>query len=146
MATVQPSIDSNTMNPSISTLHTEFTAVRTSYEAAFRSIWLSVTRNITFCRKYAEFKATKRFPTNLQFKRQEFNYSPSWDQSQLHELIQLESRIILQAQCQLIQLRINAYYDIIKSESALLIERKLLEICRSFKRSISSADSDFIIS
>ena len=86
-------------------------------------MWLSLTRNITFFRKYLEFKASKRFPTNLQIKRQEFNYSPSWDRSQLNDLIQRESLIILKAQSQLIQLRINAYYDIIQHETLLLKER-----------------------
>ena len=123
MTSVQPTPDSDILNPSISTLYTEFTALRTTYDAAFRTLWLSLTRNITFFRKYLEFKATKRFPTNLQIKRQDFNYSPSWDRLQLNDLIQQESRIILQAQSQLIQLRINAYYNIILHETLQLKER-----------------------
>ena len=123
------------MNPSTSTLYTEYTTLRTAYDATFRSLWLSLTRNITFFRKYLEFKASKRFPTHLQIKRQEFNYSPSWDRLQISDLIQHESLIILQAQSQLIQLRINAYYDIIQHETLLLKERLQLSfITNNFTR------------
>ena len=123
MTTVPPTTVSNSLNPSTATLYTEFETLRTAYDTTFRSMWLSLTRNITFFRKYLEFKASKRFPTNLQIKRQEFNYSPSWDRSQLNDLIQRESLIILKAQSQLIQLRINAYYDIIQHETLQLKER-----------------------
>ena len=140
MTSVIPTTDSITLNHPTSTPHTEYATLRTTYEATFRSLWLSLTRNITFFRKYLEFKTSKRFPTNLQIKRQEFNYSPSWNQLQLQNLIQLETRIILQTQCQIIQLRIDNYYDMIKSESTSLIERlKLQHITNNFISSCLSS-------
>ena len=133
MTTVTPTTDSIILNHPTPTHHTEFAAMRTAYESAFRALWLSLIRNIAFFRKYLQFKISKSFPTNLQIKRQEFNYSSSWNQLQLQNLIQLETRIILQTQCQILQLRIDNYYDMIKSESTSLIERlKLQHITNNF--------------
>ena len=103
-----------------STLQQQFDKISKSYFDTYRNIWTSLVKNTAFYRKYLHFKETKKFPTNLQFKRAIFNYSSSWDDRQLLNMINSETFIIIKAQSQILSLRITHYYEMILKETSLL--------------------------
>ena len=86
MTTAPPTTDSDLTGLPIFSIQLDFESLRASYVESYRTTWLSLGRNVAFFRKYLNFKETRRFPTNLQLKRKEFNYSTSWDQGQLAEI------------------------------------------------------------